>query len=64
MLHYGQIDQAIDSATAPKTTKMSGTEATYHLTKEDVKKFQEQESKTHGGNIPADGVAAGLQVRA
>nr|POE49265.1 hypothetical protein CFP56_32415 [Quercus suber] len=40
---------------------MSGTEATYHLTKEDVKKSQGQESRAHGGDVPAGSAAAGLQ---
>lgn len=41
---------------------MSGTSEAYHLTKEDVRKVQQQESKAHGGDIPADSAAAGLQV--
>ncbi|CAK4030585.1 Hypothetical predicted protein [Lecanosticta acicola] len=40
---------------------MSGTEETYHLTKEDIRKTEQQTSKLHGGNIPADSEAAGLQ---
>ncbi|EMF16986.1 uncharacterized protein SEPMUDRAFT_32776 [Sphaerulina musiva SO2202] len=40
---------------------MSGTQETAHFTKEDVRKLQQQESKAHGGNLPADSYAAGLQ---
>lgn len=61
---------------------MSGTEESYHLTKEvslqpssmafhpvnylltrsqDIRKTQQQASKAHDGNIPADSEAAGLQ---
>ncbi|KAK3722399.1 hypothetical protein LTR37_002390 [Vermiconidia calcicola] len=40
---------------------MSGTEETYHLTKEDVKKFESQASKVHGGNVPAGSDAAMAQ---
>lgn len=41
---------------------MSGTEQAYHLTQEDIRKPQQQESKAHGGSIPSDSEAAGLQV--
>lgn len=40
---------------------MSGTEQTYHLTKEDVRKVEQREGKAHGGDIPSDSTAAGLQ---
>ncbi|EME88334.1 uncharacterized protein MYCFIDRAFT_213247 [Pseudocercospora fijiensis CIRAD86] len=40
---------------------MSGTEQAYHLTKEDVRKAEQREGKIHGGDIPADSTAAGLQ---
>ncbi|KAF2169873.1 hypothetical protein M409DRAFT_20287 [Zasmidium cellare ATCC 36951] len=40
---------------------MSGTQEAYHLTKEDVRKAEQRESKAHGGNIPADSESAGLQ---
>ena len=42
---------------------MSGTDETYNLTKEDIRKTESQASKAHGGNVPADSDAAGLQVR-
>jgi hypothetical protein len=41
---------------------MSGTEETFHYTKEDVRKMESRESKAHGGNVPADGQASGLKV--
>lgn len=41
---------------------MSGTEETFHLTKEDVRKIEQREGKAHGGDIPGDSNAAGLQV--
>lgn len=41
---------------------MSGTEQAFHLTQEDIRKAQQQESKAHGGSIPADSETAGLQV--
>lgn len=40
---------------------MSGTEETYHLTKEDVRKLEQREGKAHDGKIPSDSTAAGLQ---
>ncbi|KAM3418622.1 hypothetical protein BST61_g4599 [Cercospora zeina] len=40
---------------------MSGTSETAHLTKEDVKKEQSRETRVHGGNLPSDSLAAGLQ---
>lgn len=40
---------------------MSGTEQTAHLTKEDVRKEQQRETRAHGGDQPADSLAAGLQ---
>jgi len=40
---------------------MSGTEETFHYTKEDVRKMESRESKAHGGNVPADGQASGLK---
>jgi len=39
----------------------TGSEATAHLTKEDVRKVQQQTSAAHGGSIPKDSEAAGLQ---
>ncbi|MCJ1254892.1 hypothetical protein MMC24_002708 [Lignoscripta atroalba] len=33
---------------------MSGTDETFHMTKEDVRKLESRESKAHGGNIPKD----------
>jgi hypothetical protein len=41
---------------------MSGTEETFHYTKEDVRKLEQEESKKHGGNVPASSETAGLQV--
>ena len=41
---------------------MSGTQETAHFTKEDVRKLQQQESKAHGGDLPANSYAAGVQV--
>ncbi|KAK2741823.1 hypothetical protein FQN55_008110 [Onygenales sp. PD_40] len=33
---------------------MSGTEKTFHTTKEDIRKAESQASARHGGNIPSD----------
>lgn len=41
---------------------MSGTEETYHMTKEDIRKPQSATSKAHDGNIPKGSDAAMLQV--
>ena len=41
---------------------MSGTEETYHLTKEDIRKTESKASGAHGGDVPAGSDAAGLQV--
>lgn len=41
---------------------MSGTQETFNLTKEDVRKIQERESRANDGDIPAGSDAAGLQV--
>jgi hypothetical protein len=43
---------------------MSGTEQTYHLTKQDVAKAESKASGAHGGNVPAGSDAAMLQVSA
>lgn len=40
---------------------MSGTEQTFHYTKEDVRKVEQRESAAHGGNVPSDSNAAALQ---
>ncbi|KAI9708195.1 MAG: hypothetical protein M1820_004149 [Bogoriella megaspora] len=40
---------------------MSGTDQTFHLTKEDVRKLEQEESSRHGGNIPANSQAAAMQ---
>ncbi|KAI9803079.1 MAG: hypothetical protein M1833_001149 [Piccolia ochrophora] len=40
---------------------MSGTEETYHYTKEDVRKLEARESKLHGGNVPADSEVSHLK---
>ncbi|CZT17188.1 uncharacterized protein RCC_03020 [Ramularia collo-cygni] len=45
----------------PNSAIMSGTEATYNITKEDVRDAQARESRANGGVIPADSTAAGLQ---
>ena len=42
---------------------MSGTEETFHFTKEDVRRMEQKESAAHGGSIPADSATAALQVR-
>jgi len=43
---------------------MSGTEQTFHTTKEDIRKLAARESDRHpDGNIPKDSEAAALQVR-
>ena len=42
---------------------MSGTEETYNLTKEDIRKPLSETSKAHGGDIPKGSDAAMLQVR-
>jgi hypothetical protein len=41
---------------------MSGTEETYHMTKEDIKKPQSKTSNVHGGDIPKGSEAAMMQV--
>jgi len=40
---------------------MSGTEETFHYTKEDLRKLEARESKKHGGNIPADSEVSQLK---
>ncbi|KAK5170440.1 uncharacterized protein LTR77_005028 [Saxophila tyrrhenica] len=40
---------------------MSGTDETYQLTKEDVRKPESKESNVHGGNVPAGSEAAAMQ---
>ncbi|KAI9813399.1 MAG: hypothetical protein M1827_004073 [Pycnora praestabilis] len=40
---------------------MSGSEETFHYTKEDIRKLESRESKKHGGNVPADSEAAQMQ---
>jgi len=40
---------------------MSGTEQTFHYTKEDVRKMESREAAQHGGNVPADSQAAAMQ---
>lgn len=41
---------------------MSGTEQTFHYTKEDVRKMEQRDSAAHGGNVSADSNAAAMQV--
>ena len=41
---------------------MSGTEQTFHYTKEDVRKMEQRDSRAHGGNVSADSNAAAMQV--
>ena len=41
---------------------MSGTEQTFHYTKEDVRKMEQRDSAAHGGNVAADSNAAAMQV--
>jgi hypothetical protein len=45
-----------------QTIKMSGTEQTFHYTKEDVRKMEQRDSAAHGGNVSADSNAAAMQV--
>ncbi|KAL1297398.1 hypothetical protein AAFC00_004933 [Neodothiora populina] len=40
---------------------MSGTEQTFHYTKEDVRRMEQKESAAHGGQVPADSAAAAIQ---
>jgi len=40
---------------------MSGTEQTFHYTKEDVRRMEQKESAAHDGKVPADSAAAALQ---
>ncbi|KAI4763374.1 hypothetical protein E4T52_14876 [Aureobasidium sp. EXF-3400] len=40
---------------------MSGTEQTFHYTKEDVRKMEQRDSRAHGGNVAADSNAAAMQ---
>ena len=42
--------------------KMSGTDETFHYTKEDVRKLESRESKLHGGEIPKDADSSILKV--
>jgi len=42
--------------------EMSGTEETFHYTKEDIRKLESRESKIHGGNVPKDGESSILKV--
>lgn len=41
---------------------MSGTEQTFHYTKEDVRKMEQRDSAAHGGNVTADSNASAMQV--
>jgi hypothetical protein len=41
---------------------MSGTEQTFHYTKEEVRKMESRDSAAHGGNVSANSNAAALQV--
>ena len=41
---------------------MSGTEETFHYTKEDIRKLESRESKIHGGNVPKDAESSHLKV--
>lgn len=41
---------------------MSGTEQTFHYTKEDVRRMEQKESAANGGNIPKDSPVAAIQV--
>lgn len=41
---------------------MAGTEESYHLTKEDIKKAESKSSNAHGGSVPAGSNAAIEQV--
>lgn len=38
------------------------TNETYNVTKQDVRKAESEAAARHGGNIPSDSNAAGLQV--
>lgn len=38
------------------------SDSTFNVTKEDVRKVEQQASKAVGGDVPADSYAAGLQV--
>ncbi|KAK4994834.1 hypothetical protein LTR66_005214 [Elasticomyces elasticus] len=40
---------------------MSGTDQTFHYTKEDVRKMESKQSHLHGGNVPAGSEAAKMQ---
>jgi len=42
--------------------RMSGTEETFHYTKEDVRKLESRESKLHGGSVPKDAESSHLKV--
>lgn len=41
---------------------MSAQEATYHVTKEDLRKAESRESKKHGGQIPTDSNVSAMKV--
>lgn len=41
---------------------MSGTEETFHYTKEDLRKLESRETKAHGGKIPKDAEASIMKV--
>lgn len=40
----------------------AGGENTFHTTKEDIRKPESQDSKAHGGNVPAGSDTAAMQV--
>ncbi len=46
-----------------RTVKMSGTEETFHYTKEDIRKLESREARIHGGTVPADAESSILKVR-
>lgn len=41
---------------------MSGANAPYNVTKQDVRKMESEAATRHGGNIPSDSDAAQMQV--
>ncbi|THV77388.1 hypothetical protein D6D18_03902 [Aureobasidium pullulans] len=45
----------------PHYITMSGTEQTFHYTKEDVRKMEQRDSAAHGGNVTADSNASAMQ---
>lgn len=55
-------ETAFHNITQYRTEKANMAENTYHMTSEDVRKMEAQESKFHGGSIPKDSDTAAMKV--